>query len=221
MVGTRAPHAPPEVPQRYQNSFANAQLPKPPNFDEVDVSDKPQWVRSYPRITQDQINTAQNDYRQRLRSMLVVEDLLSQVVATLQQTNELDNTYIIFTSDNGFHLGNHRLLPGDKKTPYEEDIGVPLMVRGPGVPAAAERQQMILNTDLAPTIAELAGVSTPSFVDGSSFAPLLTTTPPSSWRQAFLQEGWRTRRWSPRTRASTPRSICSRSTTQESTSSTT
>ncbi len=190
MVGTRAPHAPPEVPQRYQNGFADAQLPNSPNFDEVDVSDKPQWVRSYPRITQDQINTAQNDYRQRLRSMLVVEDLLSQVVAMLQQTNELDNTYIIFTSDNGFHLGNHRLLPGDKKTPYEEDIGVPLMVRGPGVPAAAERQQMVLNTDLAPTIAELAGVSTPSFVDGSSFAPLLTTTPPSSWREAFLQEGW-------------------------------
>ena len=81
-------------------------------------------------------------------------------------------------------------MAGDKKTPYEEDIGVPLMVRGPGVPAGAVRQQLVINNDLAPTIAELAGASTPAFVDGNSFAPLLGSSPPSSWRTAFLQEGW-------------------------------
>jgi N-acetylglucosamine-6-sulfatase len=67
---------------------------------------------------------------------------------------------------------------------------VPLMVRGPGVPAGALRQQLVINNDLAPTIARLAGVTAPSFVDGRSFAPLLTTTPPSVWRTAFLEEGW-------------------------------
>jgi N-acetylglucosamine-6-sulfatase len=190
MVGTRAPHRPVEVPERYQNSFANASLPKPPNFDEPDVSDKPQWVQSYPRLTQTQIDKLRQEYRDRLRSMLPVEDLLEQTIATLQETGELDNTYIFFTSDNGFHLGNHRLAPGGKRTPYEEDIKVPLMVRGPGVPAGAVRQQLVVNTDLAPTLADLAGASIPAFVDGRSFAPLLTTTPPSSWRTAFLQEGW-------------------------------
>jgi N-acetylglucosamine-6-sulfatase len=191
MVGTRAPHRPPEVADRHLGSFSSAQLPKPPNFDEADVSDKPAWVRSYPRLTQARIDAEQSLYRQRLRSMLPVEDLLRQVITTLEQTGELNNTYIIFTSDNGFHQGQHRLVAGDKKTPYEEDIGVPLMVRGPGVPAGAVRQQLVINNDLAPTIAELAGASTPAFVDGSSFAPLLGSSPPSSWRTAFLQEGWK------------------------------
>ena len=190
VVGTRAPHQPPEVADRHKDAFATTPLPRPPNFDEADVSDKPGWVRSYPRVTPTQINTAQNLYRQRLRSMLAVEDLLRQVLATLRETGELDNTYVLFTSDNGYHLGSHRLVPGDKKTPYEEDIGVPLMVRGPGVPAGSVRQQMVLNNDTAPTIADLAGVPTPSFVDGRSFAPLLTGAPPSSWREAFLEEGW-------------------------------
>jgi N-acetylglucosamine-6-sulfatase len=191
MVGTRAPHRPPEVADRHLGSFSSAQLPKPPNFDEADVSDKPAWVRSYPRLTQARIDAEQSLYRQRLRSMLPVEDLLRQVIATLEQTGELNNTYIFFSSDNGFHQGQHRLVAGDKKTPYEEDIGVPLMVRGPGVPAGAVRQQLVINNDLAPTIAELAGVNIPSFVDGKSFVPLLSSSPPSSWRTAFLEEAWK------------------------------
>jgi N-acetylglucosamine-6-sulfatase len=191
MVGTRVPHRPVEVPSRYLNSFANASLPKPPNFGEENVLDKPQWVQSKPSLTQTKIDQLQQEYRGRLRSMLPVEDLLEQTIATLQQTGELDNTYIFFTSDNGFHLGNHRLAPGGKRTPYEEDIGVPLMVRGPGVPAGDVRQQLVVNTDFAPTLADLADAPIPAFVDGSSFAPLLTSTPPSSWRSAFLQEIWR------------------------------
>jgi N-acetylglucosamine-6-sulfatase len=193
MVGTKAPHRPPEVAARYQNSFVDTPLPSPPNFDEADVSDKPEWVRSYPMLSQAEIDEMQTLYRERLRSMLSVEDLLGQTIATLRETGELDNTYIFFTSDNGFHLGEHRLrvtAPVDKKTPYEEDIGVPLMVRGPGVPAQEVRQQLVLNNDFAPTIADLAEVPTPGFVDGRSFAPLLTGSPPPSWRSAFLEEGW-------------------------------
>jgi hypothetical protein len=127
--------------------------------------------------------------------MLSVEDLLKQIIGTLDRTGQLENTYIFFTSDNGYHMGNHR-LGANKKAPYEEDIGVPLMVRGPGVPAAEVREQLVLNNDFAPTIADLAGAALPTKpedgfeVDGSSFAPLLTNSPPSSWRQAFLEEGW-------------------------------
>src|SRR5215212_1880451 len=188
-VGTKAPHSPPEVADRYQNEFTTTPLPKPPNFNEADVSDKPAWVHSRSLHSQTQIDGFQQEYRARLRSMLSVEDLLRQTIATLQQTGELNNTYIFFTSDNGYHLGNHRLGLG-KRAPYEEDIGVPLMVRGPGVPAGAVRDQLVLNNDFAPTMADLAGASTPSFVDGRSFAPLLTGSPPTSWRQAFLEEGW-------------------------------
>jgi arylsulfatase A-like enzyme len=188
VVGTKAPHGPPEVADRYQGSFADTPLPKPPNFNEQDVSDKPAWVQSYPMAGQTGVNNMQEEYRARLRSMLSVEDLLGQTISTLQDTGELENTYIFFTSDNGLHLGNHRLI--QKKTPYEETISVPLLVRGPGVPAGAVRNQLVLNNDFAPTMADLAGASIPSFVDGRSFAPLLTGSPPPSWRQAFLEEGW-------------------------------
>jgi N-acetylglucosamine-6-sulfatase len=190
MVGTKAPHAPPEVATRYQNSFVDTPLPRPPNFDEPDVSDKPAWVQSYPRMSQSVIDTTTTEYRQGLRSMLSVEDLLRQTITTLQETGELNNTYIFFTSDNGVHRGQHR-VPFGKKAAYEETIGVPLMVRGPGIPASEVRQQLVINNDLAPTIAELAGVNIPSFVDGKSFAPLLSSSPPSSWRTAFLEEAWK------------------------------
>jgi arylsulfatase A-like enzyme len=192
LVGTKAPHAPPEVATRYRDTFTTTPLPQPLNFNEEDVSDKPQWVKSLPRLSQSNISNLQTKYRERLRSMLSVEDLLNQIILTLDQTGQLDNTYIFFTSDNGYHLGNHR-LGSNKKTPYEEDIGVPLMVRGPGVPAGEVREQLVLNNDFAPTIADLAGASIPKpeEVDGSSFAPLLTNSPPSSWRTAFLEESWR------------------------------
>jgi len=192
-VGTKAPHSPPEVADRYKDLFTTTPLPKPPNFNEADVSDKPAWVRSRSVASPTRIAEFEQEYRARLRSMLSVEDLLRQTIATLQETGELNNTYIFFTSDNGYHLGNHRLGLG-KRAPYEEDIGVPLMVRGPGVPAGEVRQELILNNDFAPTIADLAGASIPDpeelVVDGSSFAELMSTSPPSTWRTAFLEEGW-------------------------------
>jgi N-acetylglucosamine-6-sulfatase len=190
-VGTVAPHSPPPVADRYKSFFTNTALPRPPNFDEADVSDKPKYIQSYPYpLSTTKISAMQNQYRNRLRSMLSVEDLLRQIVTTLQDTDELTNTYIFFTSDNGFHMGNHRVYPGGKWLPYEEDIGVPLMVRGPGVPANTIRKQLVINNDFAPTMADLADVPVPAFVDGRSFAPLLTTSPPASWRVAFLEEGW-------------------------------
>jgi arylsulfatase A-like enzyme len=190
VVGTQAPHIPPAVAERHAGAFADTPLPQPLNFDEEFIDDKPQWLQQYPELSQEQIDELEQLYRGRLRSMLSVEDLLEQIIATLDKTDELRNTYIFFTSDNGFHLGNHRLYPVGKETPYEEDIGVPLMVRGPGVPAGKVRQELVLNNDFAPTIAELAGATTPAFVDGRSFAPLLTGSAPYASRSAFLEEGW-------------------------------
>ncbi len=81
-----------------------------------------------------------------------------------------------------------------KRTAYEEDIRVPLMVRGPGVPAGRALKHQVLNNDLAPTFAQLAGVTPPSFVDGKSMVPLLDDSPPKvgNWRTGILTENWRT-----------------------------
>ena len=119
--------------------------------------------------------------------MLAVEDLIASLLESLQAAGKLDNTYIFFTSDNGYHLGQHRLLPG-KQTPYEEDIRVPLIVRGPGVREGAVVNELAGNIDLAPTFAELAGIDINPSVDGRSLAPLLTgdLPPGSAWRRAFL-----------------------------------
>jgi len=110
-------------------------------------------------------------------------------VARLKAAGELDNTYIVFTSDNGFQLGAHRMDHG-KGDAYDESIRVPLLVRGPGVPAGAKVDSMVLNIDVAPTIADLAGARAADFVDGRSFVPFLRGTRPKAWRKDFLVEHW-------------------------------
>lgn len=104
-------------------------------------------------------------YRRRLQALQAVDDLVNRTVARLEQYNLLDNTYIIYTSDNGFHIGQHRLTPG-KRCPYEEDVSVPLVIRGPGVPKGATVDFVTSHTDLAPTVVDLAGAKGPADFDG-------------------------------------------------------
>jgi arylsulfatase A-like enzyme len=188
-IAPYAPHGPATPAPRHASAFPNAQAPRTASFDEEDVSDKPAWVQSHPRLTASQIDQMDNLYRKRRQSMLAVEDLLEGLIETLEDTGQLDNTYIFFTSDNGFHQGQHRLTSG-KNTGFEEDLRVPLVVRGPGVPEGAIRGHLVANIDLAPTFAALAGVAAPGFVDGRSLVPLLGTSPPpqSTWRRALLLE---------------------------------
>ena len=113
--------------------------------------------------------------------------MVASLVETLDADGVLDNTYIVFTSDNGYFLGEHR-IPLGKQAPYDESIRVPLIVRGPGVAAGAVVDFIALNIDLAPTFAELAGASPPDFVDGRSLLPLLDGDPPAEWRHGFLVE---------------------------------
>jgi arylsulfatase A-like enzyme len=188
-LGTNAPHQPADPAPRHADALADVSLPKPPSFDEEDVSDKPDWISDNPPLNPQQVELAEDLYRKRLQSMLAVDEMIGRLVQTLRESDELDDTYIFFTSDNGFHLGTHRLTAG-KWTAYEEDIRVPLIVRGPGVPEGERLEHLVLNNDLAPTFAELGGAEAPSFVDGRSLAPLLTGNPPSpkEWRSAFLVE---------------------------------
>jgi N-acetylglucosamine-6-sulfatase len=186
-LATKAPHSPAKPAPRHADAFPGVTAPRPPSFNEEDVSDKPVWVRKKPLLTSTQIHDIDKLYRNRLRSMLAVDEMIKRLINSLKDSGKLRNTYIVFTSDNGHLLGEHRKAQG-KWSAYEEDIRVPLIVRGPGVPEGRVRPHMVLNNDLGPTFAQLARVSPPSFVDGRSFVPLLKNSPPppSNWRSAFL-----------------------------------
>ena len=189
-VGTKAPHQPATPAPRHEDAYPDLSPPRTPGFDEKDVSDKPDWIKDNPPLSPEQKGYMDELERKRLQSMLAVDDMIGDLIESLRDSGELDNTYIFFTSDNGFHLGEHRLGAG-KWTAYEEDIRVPLVVRGPGVPEGKTLDHMVLNNDLAPTFADLAGTEAPSFVDGRSLLPLLDDepTPPEDWRRRFLIEG--------------------------------
>jgi arylsulfatase A-like enzyme len=182
---------PPIPAPRQANEFAGVTAPRFPSFNEAMIADKPSWLRQLPLLDSAAIGLVDEYYRKRLQSMLAIEDMMEKIIATLDTSGAMANTYIFFTSDNGFHLGEHR-LPPQKGTPYEEDTRVPLIVRGAGVPAGRILDQIALNIDLAPTLAELAGVPAPNFVDGRSLVPLLSGNfkRMQDWRQAFLVEFW-------------------------------
>jgi arylsulfatase A-like enzyme len=186
-----APHLPATPAPRHTAEFSHAIAPRTASFNEKDLNGKPAWLRQHPPLSSEDIAEIDQVYRNRLQSMLAVDDMVEKIVTALQTQGLLDHTYIFFTSDNGYHLGEHRLKEG-KNTPYDEDIRTPLIVRGPGVPAGRTVQHLALNIDLAPTLAEIAGVTAPGFVDGRSLKPLLAATlpPTRAWREDFAVEHW-------------------------------
>jgi N-acetylglucosamine-6-sulfatase len=185
-LAPNAPHKPAYSAPRHANLFTDVPLPRPTSFNEADVSDKPAWVRNKPFLSSAKIQELTTLYRKRLRALKSVDDMVGRVVGALRDIRELDNTYIVFTSDNGYYLGEHRLE--EKAAAYNAAPRIPLVIRGPGVPAGVSRSQMVLNNDFAPTFASWAGVRPRNVVDGRSLKPLLTTSPPPSWRSAFLVE---------------------------------
>lgn len=191
-ISPTAPHRPSEVHPDYDDAFPNNRVPRVANFN-ARGDGEPPWLAKKPILTDTQVGKVDAEYRDRLRSMLPIRDLLSRIVNTLNDpaVGLADDVYLIFTSDNGYHEGNHHLMP-QKLTPYDEDVKIPLMVRGPGIPAGTVRKQTVANHDLAPTICDLFGVSHPTWVDGRSFKPLLSADPQPPWpRKAVGIEGWR------------------------------
>ena len=136
VVATYAPHQPATPAPRHADAFGGVSAPRPSSYNEEDVSDKPAWIQAKPLLNRRQQLQMDNLYRKRLQSMLAVKELVEELLKTLRESGQLDNSYVFFASDNGFHLGEHRLHAG-KLTAYEEDIRVPLYVRGPGVPAGS------------------------------------------------------------------------------------
>jgi N-acetylglucosamine-6-sulfatase len=173
---------------RHRDLFAAEPLPVTSAFDEADVSDKPTFVRRRPRLSAERVAAVTENYRQGLESLLAVDEGIVRVVAALRAAGELENTLIVFTSDNGFFYGEHR-VPNGKVMVYEPSIRVPLILRGPGVPAGERRRQLVTNADLAPTILEAAGAVPAGRVpDGRSLFPLLRDRG-LAWGRELLVEG--------------------------------
>jgi len=189
-IAVYAPHGPYEPAPRHAGLFTDVSLPRPPSFNEDDISDKPGFYSDEPRLDNEVIAKMERIYPKRLQSLQAVDEMVESIVLSLESLGALENTYIFFSSDNGFHMGLHRLLIG-KNTGFEEDILVPALARGPKIHAGLTIDALAGNVDLASTFAEIAGIKTPKFVDGRSLMPLLTGKKPSDgsgWRQAFLLE---------------------------------
>lgn len=186
-LAPRAPHGPTTPARRHDGAFAGATAPRPPSWNEADVSDKPNFVRANAEFDDRVAASIDREYQLRRESMLAVDEMVAKLVETLERAGTLDQTYILFASDNGFHLGEHR-LPSRKGTPYDEVIRIPLVVRGPGVPHGAVDESLVMNIDLAPTFAAIGGATTPDWVDGRSLAPLFAGTGRGTRNAAFIED---------------------------------
>ena len=173
---------------RDRGVFAHEPMPTPPSFDEADVSDKPAEIRAKPRFSESKIAAITADYRQQLESLLAVDDGVRQLVGELKKRGILKRTLIVFTSDNGYLNGEHRVAAG-KELPYEPSIRVPLIMRGPGVPRGRRLEQPVANIDLAPTIVDVAKAPTGRTFDGRSLLPLLSDAGLEWGRDILLERG--------------------------------
>ncbi|HEY3188221.1 MAG TPA: sulfatase [Solirubrobacteraceae bacterium] len=166
LMGRKGPD--PRPAPRYEARSKRFTLPRPPSFNERDLTDKPSNVRDHaPALSDQQISQLQLDYEGRAGSLLAVDDHVKRLVSILRRTRQLDNTLIVFLSDNGWMQGEHR-IPGDKYLPYDESLRVPLILRGPGVPAGGTIRGQVSNVDFAPTLLDVARAKAGRRMDGIS-----------------------------------------------------
>ena len=177
----------PAVAPRHANAFSTVGLPQPASFNEADMSDKPALMQRRPVLTPARVAAIQENYQQRLESLLAVDEAVASIVGGLETAGELDDTLILFTSDNGFFHGEHRVRQG-KLLVYEPSIRLPLLMRGPGVPENESQSQLVTNADLAPTILDAADARPGRAQDGRSLLDLVED-PGVQWGRELLLEG--------------------------------
>jgi N-acetylglucosamine-6-sulfatase len=180
-----APHMPATPPVRYQRSLSDLPKWRPPSYNESNVSDKPAYIQEQPRMDAPARRAVDQFRKDQYRSLLAVNTNVRDIVQALKTTGRLDDTLIVYMSDNGLLWGEHRWA--DKVVPYDESIRVPFVIRYDGVqqPGTTD-DHLVLNIDLAPTFAELAGVTAPG-AEGVSLVPLFGGLSPP-WRTDFLIE---------------------------------
>ena len=171
---------------RHRWAFMGAALPRPPSFDEADVWDKPPRIQRRPRLADWEIAALGDAHRQRLASLAAVDEGVARIVGALRAAGELRRTLLVFTSDNGFLAGQHR-IPRGKVLAYEPSIRVPLLMRGPGLPRGVRRRQLVWNGDLAPTILDLTGARAGLRFDGRSLLPLARSPAAGRGREILLE----------------------------------
>jgi N-acetylglucosamine-6-sulfatase len=185
-VATFAPHAPYTPAPQDANAFPGLAAPRGPAFDTL-PSNPPQWLAGRTALTGAETSKIDTDFRKRVQDVQSVDRMIANLEATLTKTGQASNTDIVFSSDNGYHMGEYRLNPG-KMTAFDTDIHVPLVAAGPGIKADNVASAPVQNIDLAPTFEALGGAPTPGVVDGRSLAPLLSGPPATDWRTAALVE---------------------------------
>ncbi len=179
-----APHSPFTPAPRDKRDFPGLQAPKPPNFDLLPTS-PPRWLAGHQPLTPGKLGRINRAFRRRAQAVQAVDDMIAKIESALAAHGMIKDTYIVFSSDNGLHTGEYRLMPG-KLTAYDTDIQVPLVVAGPGVPPDATTDATSGNIDLAKTFTAMGGTTLPS--DGHSLMPLLRGGQPTDWRNAMLIE---------------------------------
>ncbi|WP_306335074.1 sulfatase-like hydrolase/transferase [Streptomyces sp. KL118A] len=185
-ISTFAPHGPATPAPQDEGKYKNLKLPEPPAFDKT-PTDAPQWLKDKKAFTPQQIKKITQTYRKRVRAVQAVDRMIGDLQEKLKKEGVYDNTVFAFASDNGFHMGQYRLMPG-KQTAFDTDVNVPLVVTGPGVEQGATTGAVASNIDLCPTFTELGGGTPDPSADGRSLVPLLKGKTPQDWPRTALVE---------------------------------
>jgi arylsulfatase A-like enzyme len=188
-IATFTPHGPFIPAPRHEKLFNDEKAPRPPTFNKQADSTAPNWLRELKPVGPKQIDRIDNIFRNRLRCVMSIDEMLGNIRKILDQAGLSNNTYIFFSSDNGYHLGDYSMLQG-KQTPFDIDIRVPLIACGPRIAKGALQQAIVSNIDLAPTFAALAGAKLTAEPDGRDIQHLLReqNTVKINWRNFAIIE---------------------------------
>lgn len=185
-LSTFTPHGPATPAPQDEDSFPGLKAPRPPAFD-TQPKNAPPWLADNGKLTEGQKDRIDKTYRKRVQSVQSVDRMIGDLQDRLKKAGAYEDTVFVFSSDNGFHMGEYGLTPG-KQTAFDTDVNVPLVVTGPGVPEGRSSDAVVSNIDLSPSFVELGGGEPDAEADGRSLVPLLKGGEPEDWPESALIE---------------------------------